>query len=110
MPKRIGNKRHFVKQNSGTKFKLLNRSIRDVSGYAEGAGQNVLAPIDERYDDDYDDEYEDDLGFDDIKKLEKDAGVNFDDDYNYLQHMKVNDDSLVVDIITDDSFRSDRPK
>lgn len=79
MPKRIGNKRHFIKPNSGTKFRLVNRSIRDLEGYAEGAGQNVLAPIDENYDD---------LDIDDIKEIEQGCGVDFDDDYNYLQHMK----------------------
>ena len=80
MPKRIGNKRHFVKPNAGTKFRLVNRSIRDVDGYAEGAGQNVLAPIDEDYES---------VDIDDIKELERDCGVDFDDGYNYLQHMKV---------------------
>jgi len=77
MPQR--NKRQYIKPGTGTKFRLVNRSIRDLGGYEVGAGGNVLAPIDEDYDD---------LEFDDIKELEREHGVNFDDDYNYLQHMK----------------------
>ena len=56
MPQR--NKRQYIKPGTGTKFRLVNRSIRDLGGYEVGAGGNVLAPIDEDYDD---------LEFDDIK-------------------------------------------
>ena len=56
MPQR--NKRHYIKPGTGTKFRLVNRSIRDLGGYEDGAGGNVLAPIDECYDD---------LDLDDIK-------------------------------------------
>lgn len=79
MPQR--NKRHYIKPGTGTKFRLVNRSIRDLGGYEVGAGGNVLAPIDE--DLDYDD-----LDFDEIKELEREHGVDYKDDYNYLQHMK----------------------
>ena len=58
MPQR--NKRQYIKPGTGTKFRLVNRSIRDLGGYEVGAGANVLAPIDE--DLDYDD-----LDFDQIK-------------------------------------------
>jgi len=79
MPRRVGNKRHFIKPGSGSKFRLLNRSIRDLEGYAEGAGHNVLAPIEENYED---------MDLEDLKEMERDFGVNFDDDYNYMQHLK----------------------
>lgn len=79
MPRRVGNKRHFIKPGSGSKFRLLNRSIRDLEGYAEGAGHNVLAPIEENYED---------MDLEDLKEIERDFGVNFDDDYNYMQHLK----------------------
>jgi len=79
MPQR--NKRHYIKPGTGTKFRLVNRSIRDLGGYEVGAGGNVLAPIDE--DLDYDD-----LDFDEIKELEREHGVDYKDNYNYLQHMK----------------------
>ena len=58
MPQR--NKRQYIKPGTGTKFRLVNRSIRDLGGYEVGAGANVLAPIDE--DLDYDD-----LDFDQIQ-------------------------------------------
>jgi len=77
MPQR--NKRHYIKPGTGTKFRLVNRSIRDLGGYELGAGGNVLAPIEECYDD---------LEIDDIKEIERDHGVNYKDNYNYMQHMK----------------------
>ena len=70
----------FYTQSGGT----------DLSGYDVGAGNNVLAPIDEDYDDM-------DLG--DIKELERDHGVNFDDDYNYMQHMKVHQRLIQLTIV-----------
>lgn len=72
--------RSFIKPGEGKKFKLVNRSIRDLGGYVDGAGQHVLAPIDEKYED---------MDEADRRNMEKEFGVDFSDGYNYLQHLKV---------------------
>ena len=43
--------RAFIKPGEGKKFRLVNRSVRDLAGYAPGAGQHVLAPIGETAED-----------------------------------------------------------
>ena len=84
MPQRIGRNakknRSFIKPGAGTKFKLVNRSIRDLGGYVDGAGQHVLAPIDEKYED---------LDEHERQNVEREYGVDFSDGYNYMQHLKV---------------------
>ena len=104
MPRK--NNRRFIKPGEGQKFKLMNRSIRDLGGYVdgkpfffkwyvmvaveikiliqffffEGAGQNVLAPIDENFES---------LDAEERRALQREYGVDVDDNYNYMQHLRV---------------------
>ena len=43
--------RAFIKPGEGKKFRLVNRSYRDLAGFAPGASQHVLAPIGEAAED-----------------------------------------------------------
>lgn len=96
MPQRIGRNakknRSFIKPGAGTKFKLVNRSIRDLGGYVDGAGQHVLAPIDEKYED---------LDDNERQNVQRDYGVDFDDGYNYMQHLKERSDEATVWVSAD---------
>lgn len=84
--------RSFIKPGEGKKFKLVNRSIRDLGGYVDGAGQHVLAPIDEKYED---------MDEADRRNMEKEFGVDFSDGYNYLQHLKERSDEATVWVSAD---------
>ena len=77
----------FIKPGEGKKFKLVNRSIRDLGGYVDGAGQNVLASINEAEDE----THFENLTTEERLQMQKEHGIEFgkNDDYNYLQHLKV---------------------
>merc|ERR1712130_35991 len=77
MPRK--NNRRFIKPGEGQKFKLMNRSIRDLGGYVDGAGQNVLAPIDENFED---------MDAQERRALQREYGLDVDDNYNYMQHLR----------------------
>lgn len=76
----------FIKPGEGKKFKLVNRSIRDLGGYVDGAGQNVLASINEAEDE----THFENLTTEERLQMQKEHGIEFgkNDDYNYLQHLK----------------------
>jgi protein LTV1 len=79
--------RAFIKPGEGKKFRLVNRSVRDLAGYAPGAGQHVLAPIGETAED---------LSIEEMKELERTNGIEFDDNYNYMQHLRERSREAVV--------------
>jgi len=65
-------KKPFIDKNKSIKFTLVHRSQQDPLIADESAPQMVLAPVQKEK----------------IKVEEQNYGVFFDDDYNYLQHMK----------------------
>merc|ERR1712136_515975 len=95
------NRRRFIKPGEGKKFRLVNRSIRDLGGYVEGAGQHVLAPIGERPEDFSDEEDFNAMDADERKALQREYGVDFNDGYNYMQHLKERSDEATVWVSAD---------
>lgn len=96
----MGRKKPFIAPGEGVKFYLVNRSQKDPMYLDESVGENVLVPAD---DNDNDDLIKQINGLHLKPKLsqsEKEAlkekrikeqqkfGVYYEDDYNYLQHLK----------------------
>jgi protein LTV1 len=78
----MGKKKAFIKQNEGLKFSLIHRSqkdplIADVSG-----GDRILAPITRN------------------KKKDEEVkyGIYYDNDYDYLQHLKDRNETVGEDV------------
>ncbi|XP_037092346.1 protein LTV1 homolog [Pollicipes pollicipes] len=71
-------RKRFIDKNKSVSFHLLHRSQRDPLAADESAPQRVLAEV------------EDTKGDAALSRRELNAkyGIYFDDDYNYLQHMK----------------------
>jgi len=67
MPK---TKKRFIDKKNAVSFHLVHRSQQDPLAADSDANQMVLAPVSK------------------LKEEEREHGVFYDDDYNYLQHMK----------------------
>jgi len=70
MPKPGSKKKPFIDKKNAVKFQLIHRSQRDPEAANEDAPQMVLHPLNK------------------VKEEEREHGVFYDDDYNYLQHLK----------------------
>jgi len=71
MPKAGHKKKPFIDKKNAVSFHLIHRSQQDPLAADEDAPQMLLQPVDEKK-----------------KKEQREFGVFFDDDYNYMQHLK----------------------
>jgi len=72
MPKAGNKKKPFIDKKNAVSFQLIHRSQKDPEAANEEAPQMVLQPIIK----------------DKVKEEEREHGVFYDDEYNYLQHLK----------------------
>ncbi|CAL8288759.1 unnamed protein product [Arctogadus glacialis] len=68
-------KKSFIEKKAAVTFHLVHRSQRDPLAADEKAPQHVLLPVNK-------------VEADKKKEVQRDFGVFFDDDYDYLQHLK----------------------
>jgi len=71
MPKPKNKKSAFIDKKNAVKFQLIHRSQQDPLAADADANQMVLQPVTEK-----------------VKEEERAHGVFYDDEYNYLQHLK----------------------
>jgi len=71
MPKAGHKKKPFIDKKNAVSFHLIHRSQQDPLAADEEAPQMLLQPVDEKK-----------------KKEQREFGVFFEDDYNYMQHLK----------------------
>jgi len=71
MPKPKNKKHAFIDKKNAVSFQLIHRSQQDPLAADADANQMVLQPIMQK-----------------VKEEEREFGVFFDDEYNYLQHLK----------------------
>ncbi|XP_068624961.1 protein LTV1 homolog [Battus philenor] len=83
MPK---TKKKFIDRKKAVTFNLVHRSQRDPLVADESAPQRVLVPVNAVVPQKR--EKEPDLTLDQRKEEQRKYGIYFDDDYNYLQHLK----------------------
>uniref|UniRef100_A0AC34FQN1 Protein LTV1 homolog n=1 Tax=Panagrolaimus sp. ES5 TaxID=591445 RepID=A0AC34FQN1_9BILA len=78
----MGKKKAFIKQNEGLKFSLIHRSQKDPLIADSSTGERILAPIPKN------------------KKKEEQVkyGIYYDNDYDYLQHLKDRNEVVGDDI------------
>ncbi|XP_023332626.1 protein LTV1 homolog [Eurytemora carolleeae] len=72
MPKAANKKRAFIDKKNAVSFQLIHRSQQDPLAADEDAPQMILQRINK----------------DKVKEEERKFGVFYEDDYNYLQHLK----------------------
>lgn len=68
-------KKPFIDKKKAVTFHLVHRSQRDPLAADETAPQHVLLPVNK-------------AAAEERKEVQRDFGVFYDDDYNYLQHLK----------------------
>jgi len=73
MPKSKNKKAAFIDKKNAVSFQLIHRSQQDPLAADADANQMVLQPI---------------LGKEKVKEEEREHGVFYEDEYNYLQHLK----------------------
>ncbi|XP_047505856.1 protein LTV1 homolog [Pieris napi] len=83
MPK---TKKKFIDRKKAVTFNLVHRSQRDPLAADETAPQRVLVPVNANIPPRK--EKEPELSKDQQKEEQRKYGIYFDDDYNYLQHLK----------------------
>ncbi|CAH4023828.1 unnamed protein product [Pieris brassicae] len=83
MPK---TKKKFIDRKKAVTFNLVHRSQRDPLAADETAPQRVLVPVNANIPPGK--EKEPELSKDQQKEEQRKYGIYFDDDYNYLQHLK----------------------
>jgi len=95
-------KKRFIDKNNAITFCLVHRSQRDPLVADESAPQKVLLPLARK---------EDRPKVDVSKRREQQRkfGVFFDDDYNYLQHLKESTDVTVWDPVINNRMKKDEP-
>jgi len=71
MPKPKNKKNAFIDKKNSVSFQLIHRSQQDPLAADAEANQMVLQPISQK-----------------VKEEEREHGVFYDDEYNYLQHLK----------------------
>ncbi|CAG9570848.1 unnamed protein product [Danaus chrysippus] len=79
-------KKKFIDRKKAVTFNLVHRSQRDPLIADETAPQRVLVPVNASIP--VKKEKEPDLSVEQRKEEQKKYGIYFDDDYNYLQHLK----------------------
>lgn len=96
----MGRKKPFIAPGEGVKFYLVNRSQKDPMYLDESLGDNVLVPADDNVNDDLINQINGLHLKPKLSQTEKEAlkekrikeqqkfGVYYEDDYNYLQHLK----------------------
>jgi len=80
MPKAVNKKKAFIDKKNAVSFQLVHRSQRDPLAADEEAPQMVLHQVNHVVTDPAEREK--------IKQEEREHGVFFEDNYNYLQHLK----------------------
>ncbi len=116
----MGRKKPFIAPGEGVKFYLVNRSQKDPLYLDESLGENVLVPADDNVNEDLVRQINGlHLQKPKINQSEKAAlkekrlkeqqkfGIYFEDDYNYLQHLKEADDIEEEDEKEADMIRVD---
>jgi len=116
----MGRKKPFIAPGEGVKFYLVNRSQKDPLYLDESIGENVLVPADDNVNEDLVRQINGlHLQKPKINQSEKAAlkekrlkeqqkfGIYFEDDYNYLQHLKEADDIEEEDEKEADMIRVD---
>jgi len=96
-------KKRFIDKNNAITFCLVHRSQRDPLVADETAPQKVLLPLARK----------DERVKVDVKKRkeeERKFGVFFDDDYNYLQHLKQSTEETAWDPVVRNRIKKDEPK
>jgi len=114
----MGRKKPFIEKNEGVKFYLVNRSQKDPLYLDESLGEHVLVPVDPGTRKELVNTVN---GLNNIKEKslsEKEAlkqkrmeeqkkfGIYYEDEYNYLQHLKeIDHEEDVAEIVKPDMLR-----
>lgn len=80
----MGKKKKFIDKKSAVSFHLVHRSQRDPLQAADEAPEHVLVPVPESHSQTQDPEKAAETRQDEQRKF----GVFFDDDYDYMQHLR----------------------
>lgn len=78
-------KNQFIKKKEAHKFSLVHRSQRDPLQADEEAAQHVLKPITDQHSE-----------ISDTKEEKIEHGIYFDDDYDYMQHLRPRGEGMLV--------------
>lgn len=111
----MGRKKPFIKPGEGVKFYLVNRSQKDPLYLDESLGEHVLVPADDNIRQDLVDQVNGLHLAPNRTQSEKEAlknkrleeqkkfGIYYDDNYNYLQHLKN------IDNVDEETAQMDKP-
>lgn len=99
-------KKQFIDKKKSVTFQLVHRSQKDPLAADEDAPQRVLVPIQETFHKEL--QKYDEAELPEIRWSEQKAhGIDFEDDYNYLQHLKEKEtekDHIPIWVDKDDGF------
>ena len=97
------NKKKFIEKNEGVKFYLVHRSQKDPLYLDEKAGERVLLPADDNVNDDLismlsTNRKKETAAEIERRRLEQHKfGIYYEDDYDYLQHLKERDENVEIE-------------
>uniref|UniRef100_A0A0K0E7J8 Protein LTV1 homolog n=1 Tax=Strongyloides stercoralis TaxID=6248 RepID=A0A0K0E7J8_STRER len=94
----MGNKKPFINRKEALKFSIVQRSVRDPLINNPELGENVFKPVGSKH-----------VTVEEMEERIK-YGIYYDDDYNYLTHLKSRDEIVGDDVETEIVLAPNVPK